>query len=323
MTDFDLTMSSVRKRPMMYVWSTDDNGMTGMIFLFIEEILLNAETKDIQIEILPDDTVKVVCGSYDASHAFSSERWLPVVVGLSEFFEWNDPQRSLRTERGVYIFDRPGKEALSGIDVIFKPDIEIFHDVSLDYYRILDKLTELAALNPSYHITLTDAENKNVIQIPRGVESLLKVARCYRNDNIRLAFSVPEVQLDAIISFSYFKPETQISFVNSFKTREGGTHVTGMLKGVRMALTRFLNQYLLEKNDIDYTGYMRQMNYVVSVKLDEPVFLGSAKCKLGNTEITKIIASHVEELLYAKFEENPRLVTSQYPGIGWSLVQEV
>jgi DNA gyrase/topoisomerase IV subunit B len=293
--------TAVRKRPGMYVGKLNSDGMYEMIFRLVDEILLNADTKDIQIEILPANTFRIVCNSYKFNQNSLRCSQLLIISNLSEFFECDDSEWHFRTERGIIVSSpyEQVKETYSGISVIFKPNKEIFGDITMDYYRFLDKFIELASLNP-YKIIFSDSQNKNIIQIPRGIESLLKISLISGNI-IDLSFSAPEVQADIVLSFSNFVSEIQKNYVNNYYIAEGGTHVESMLKGVRLALEKYSKE--LADEPIDYKDYISKMNYIISIKLSNPRFAGSISLKLRNIEIKDVIASNVAEKLFEKLKE--------------------
>src|SRR5699024_8022236 len=98
------------------------------------------------------------------------------------------------------------------------------------------------------------------------------------------------------------------SFVNNIHTPEGGTHEDG----VRMALTRVLNNYarknniLKEKDDnLSSEDVKEGLTLIVSCKHPDPQFEGQTKTKLGNSEVRKIASSIFGEGLERFLLENP------------------
>lgn len=104
--------------------------------------------------------------------------------------------------------------------------------------------------------------------------------------------------------------ENIYTFVNNINTIEGGTH----LEGFKRALTKVFNDYarshnLLKDKDANLQGedIREGITAVVSVKVKEPQFEGQTKTKLGNSEVTGIVQSMVNEALATFLEENPNV----------------
>ncbi|MFN7170131.1 MAG: toprim domain-containing protein [Candidatus Omnitrophota bacterium] len=98
------------------------------------------------------------------------------------------------------------------------------------------------------------------------------------------------------------------SFANNINTIEGGTH----LSGFKSALTRTINNYCKNKNllkedepPLQGEDVREGLTAVISVKLPNPQFEGQTKTKLGNSEISGLVESIVNDSLSAFFEENP------------------
>ena len=93
-----------------------------------------------------------------------------------------------------------------------------------------------------------------------------------------------------------------------FRSIEGGTH----LEGFKRALTKTFNDYakshnLIKEKDTNLQGedIREGITAVVSVKVKEPQFEGQTKTKLGNSNVTGIVQSMVNEALGSFLEENP------------------
>ena len=115
----------------------------------------------------------------------------------------------------------------------------------------------------------------------------------------------------AEIAFQYTNryDETLLSFANNIHTLDGGTHETGF----KTALTRNINAYarkkgiLKEKDENLSSEDVREgMTAIVSVKVEEAQFEGQTKTKLGNSEVTGLVTSLMNEKLTEYFEENPK-----------------
>ena len=103
--------------------------------------------------------------------------------------------------------------------------------------------------------------------------------------------------------------ESIFSFANNINTHEGGSH----LSGFRGALTRTLNKYAREKNELKEKDpalsgedVREGLTAVISAKLSDPQFEGQTKTKLGNPGMQGFVESIVNTKLAEFLEENPR-----------------
>ena len=99
-----------------------------------------------------------------------------------------------------------------------------------------------------------------------------------------------------------------LSYANTIKTSEGGSHLTGF----RSALTRAINDYAKSNGLLKSRGTLQGedvregLTAIIHVKLKEPQFEGQTKTKLGNTNIKGLVDSLFYERFYRFLEENPR-----------------
>ena len=119
-----------------------------------------------------------------------------------------------------------------------------------------------------------------------------------------------EVPVEIAIQYTTAYNENIYTFVNNINTVEGGTH----LEGFKRALTKVFNDYarshnILKEKDSNLQGedIREGITAVISVKVREPQFEGQTKMKLGNSEVTGIVQSMVNEALSNFLEENPNI----------------
>ncbi len=207
-----------------------------------------------------------------------------------------------------------GKAKRSGTQVTFRPDPEIFEEISMKYDILAGRLRELAYLNEGVKIRLKDEreDKEESFQFSKGLASFLKhlnEGKQTLNRPIMIHKEDPETMLVADVALQYTDGfnETTLSFVNNINTLEGGTH----LSGFRSALTRSINHYARSakqiKNSTTPSGddLREGLTAIVSVKVPEPQFEGQTKTKLGNSEVESFVTQTVNEQLGAWLEEHP------------------
>ena len=206
----------------------------------------------------------------------------------------------------------------TGTTVTFKPDPAIFTETTyFDYDTLKERVRELAFLNKGLRIILCDdrneAEKKREEFVYEGglseyVKFLNKNKTPIHEGIIHIGGVENDISIEAALQYNTGYSASIYSFVNNIHTPEGGTHEDG----VRMALTRVLNNYarknniLKEKDDnLSSEDVKEGLTLIVSCKHPDPQFEGQTKTKLGNSEVRKIASSIFGEGLERFLLENP------------------
>ncbi len=246
-----------------------------------------------------------------------------VVNALSEWLEVEIKQNSQvfqqRFERGKPTgpLTVVGKTKARGTKVTFKPDPEIFTELTEFSYDVLSqRLRELAFLNRGLKITILDerADKKQEFLYKGGivsfVEHLNKNKTPLHPKPIYVSGEKDGISAEVALQYNDSYAETIFTFANNINTKEGGTHLVGF----KSALTRTANSYAassgLSKNGKEGLAgedIREGLTAVISVKLPNPQFEGQTKMKLGNSEVKGIIESIVNDTLSTYFEENPSI----------------
>jgi DNA gyrase subunit B len=209
---------------------------------------------------------------------------------------------------------RTGDTDRTGTRVTFLPDPEIFEEIVFNYDTAAQRLRELGFLNRGLKITLLEeATRRESIFLYEGgivsfVEALNKSKDVLHAKPIYVTAERDRQSVEAAMQYTDGYVETLMSFANTIKTGEGGTHEAGF----KMALTRVVNDYarrtgLLKDNETNLSGedIREGLTAVLSVKLSDPQFEGQTKEKLGNSDTRGIVDSVIGEGLTSFMEENP------------------
>jgi len=247
---------------------------------------------------------------------------ISVVNALSERLEVcvdrNGQRHHMAFERGETVkkLSVTGQMKGTGTIVRFRPDREIFDEVSFDYTILESRLRELAFLNKGLTIIFRDErlalEKEETFQYRGGLVQFVE----WLNQNRKPLHPKPivietvkdDVDIQLAIQYDAGFQENTLTFVNNINTHEGGSHLTGF----KSALTRVINSYAaksgaLKKADFTLSGddVREGLTCVLSIKLREPQFEGQTKTKLGNSEVEGIVKSVVNDQLGTYLEEHP------------------
>ena len=210
-----------------------------------------------------------------------------------------------------------GETKKRGTKITFKPDPEIFKETTKFDFEILKaRMRELAFLNPQVTIKIEDERTgiSRKYHFEGGlisfVEFLNKNKEVIHDKPIYFSGEKDQVQVELAFQYNRGYQERIMSYVNNIRTKEGGTHVTGL----RQALTKCLNAYATDdivpkklKEKMEGEDVREGLTCVLSVKVPNPQFEGQTKTKLGNSEVRSIVASIVSENLSSFLEENPTI----------------
>ncbi len=258
------------------------------------------------------DTYKVSAGLHGVG--------VSVVNALSEHLEVNikrgEKKYRQRYERGIpqTKLDVVGETKSTGTEVIFRPDSEIFKDVSFSFDVLANRLREFSFLNKGLRIHFQDERNGKSHDffyeggIVSFVEHLSQNKKIIHPKPIYISKEKDDFDIELSMQYNDSYIEEVFTFVNNVNTRDGGTH----LSGYRSALTRTINNYalqngLLKSTNVSLSGedVREGLIAVLSVKIPEPQFEGQTKGKLGNSEVKGLVEQIVNEKLSELFAENP------------------
>ncbi len=221
----------------------------------------------------------------------------------------------------------------TGTKVTFKPDATIFQETTVYDYDILKtRLREMAFLTKGLRIILQDDRIPEDFVYENGEEHKPKVKEFHYEGGIKEFVTYLNKSKTALYeNVMYFEgtknnvyvevalqhndsyTESVYSFVNNINTPEGGTHLVGF----RNALTKTFNDYarnnkLLKDSEPNLSGedIREGLTAIVSVKIEDPQFVGQTKQKLGNSEARGAVDGIVSEQLTYFLEQNPTIAKS-------------
>ena len=224
----------------------------------------------------------------------------------------------MKFERGKTVepLTRIGDSKKTGTKVRFLADDTIFETLEYEYDILENRFREMAFLTKGLKISIEDLREETPKKAEFHFEGGLNSFVEFLNKNkeklhpnpIYIERTEGEVPVEIAFQYTTAYSENIYTFVNNINTIEGGTH----LEGFKRALTKTFNDYarshnLIKEKDANLQGedIREGITAVVSVKVKEPQFEGQTKTKLGNSNVTGIVQSMVNEALGNFLEENP------------------
>ena len=234
--------------------------------------------------------------------------WLEVTV-RREGATWTQ-----RFERGIPAGElRRGEDTpLHGTQVRFLPDGQIFPETAFRFDTLASRFREIAFLNSGLELRLTDHRDGHHARFRYrdGIGSFVEYLNRGRealHSGIYLHEERDGIDVEAALQYTDAYTESIFSFANTINTHEGGTHEVGF----KTALTRAMNDYLRKSaaikgvESLSGEDIREGLTAVISVKLQDPLFEGQTKTKLGNADVRGVVESLVSERLGTYLEENP------------------
>ncbi|HGE3409382.1 TPA: DNA topoisomerase IV subunit B [Streptococcus pneumoniae] len=356
-------LDAVRKRPGMYIGSTDGAGLHHLVWEIVDNAVdeaLSGFGDRIDVTINKDgsltvqdhgrgmptgmhamgiSTVEVIFtilhaggkfgqGGYKTSgglHGVGSS----VVNALSSWLEVE-----ITRDGAVYKqrFENGGKpvttlkkigtapKSKTGTKVTFMPDATIFSTTDFKYNTISERLNESAFLLKNVTLSLTDKRTDEAIEFhyENGVQDFVS----YLNEDKEILTPVlyfegedNGFQVEVALQYNDGFSDNILSFVNNVRTKDGGTHETGL----KSAITKVMNDYarktgLLKEKDKNLEGsdYREGLAAVLSILVPEEhlQFEGQTKDKLGSPLARPVVDGIVADKLTFFLMENGELASN-------------
>ncbi|RSI90166.1 DNA topoisomerase 4 subunit B [Streptococcus mitis] len=356
-------LDAVRKRPGMYIGSTDGAGLHHLVWEIVDNAVdeaLSGFGDRIDVTINKDGsltvqdhgrgmptgmhsmgipTVEVIFtilhaggkfgqGGYKTSgglHGVGSS----VVNALSSWLEVEITRDGVvykqRFENGgkpATTLQKVGTAAKSktGTKVTFMPDATIFSTTDFKYNTISERLNESAFLLKNVTLSLTDKRTDEAIEFhyENGVQDFVSYLNEDKETLTPVLYFEGEdngFQVEVALQYNDGFSDNILSFVNNVRTKDGGTHETGL----KSAITKVMNDYarktgLLKEKDKNLEGsdYREGLAAVLSILVPEEhlQFEGQTKDKLGSPLARPVVDGIVADKLTFFLMENGELASN-------------
>jgi len=201
----------------------------------------------------------------------------------------------------------------TGTITTFRYDSNIFKgEFSYKFDSLAQRFREMAFVTRAVTINLVDKRDDKEIAFyfEGGISSFVKYLNRNRDPLHEVVYIEKEIDnIGVEVAFQYTESfsESVYAFANTINTIDGGTHLTGL----RMALTRSINDYarknnLLKDSDPNFSGddTREGLTAIVSIKHPDPQFESQTKVKLMNPEVQTYVQQVLNDGVSSFLEQN-------------------
>jgi DNA gyrase subunit B len=188
------------------------------------------------------------------------------------------------------------------------PDPSIFASVALDAEAIAAKLREVSFLNPSLELRLVDGRAQTFLS-PAGLADMIPVLRgdaTPLHEVLATSTTVGDVKVTLALQWCTGRGGDVAGFANMTRTREGGTHVQGLWKGVAMLVLELVGKP--RRPTAALGARLREGLYAaVAVEHHDPSFDSPTKSLVVSPDAGVAAATAIEQLLRPALRADPAL----------------
>ncbi len=343
-------LEPVRKRPAMYIGSTDHVGLHHLLWEIVDnsvdeaingfastiEVTLHADRtsmsvrdngRGIPVDMHPTEkrsALEVILttlhaggkfdeGNYKRSgglhgvgssvvNALSTELVAAIKRGGTKYvqhYSQGVPQTKVK---------KAGAATGSGTEIFFRPDPEIFEEVTFNPKTIADRLEIKAFLTGGLKVVFKDeaSNERHVFQHTGGIGDYLgRLVEKHNTVPVHadvLRFSSDDADgegttVEVCLQWTELPREQIHTFANGIPTHDGGTHEAGFRDGVAEAMINWLQAHDAVPRGVEVkrSDVREGVVAIVNVFLSDPQFQGQTKGKLNNREIKSVVSSLVRK----------------------------
>ncbi|MFU8925361.1 DNA topoisomerase IV subunit B [Acinetobacter puyangensis] len=218
----------------------------------------------------------------------------------------------------LQVFEGKAPKRTSGTVVHFWPNPKYFDSAKFALKALKHNLKAKAVLAAGLHIEYIDEINHEKLawQFENGLLDYLKDEVQDRDILPEIPFisqgKVDKSSCEFAICWNVDGGEqVQESYVNLIPTAQGGTHVNGLRAGITDALREFCElRSLLPRNlKLSPEDVWDGVNYILSLKFQEPQFSGQTKERLSSREASGVVQNIAKDAFALWLNQYPEVAT--------------
>lgn len=350
-------LEAVRKRPGMYIGSTDSRGLHHLIWEIFDNaidevyagnanvisIILNKDNsvsiqdngRGIPVDINPISNLSGIDTVFTMLHAggkFDDSNYKAAAglhgVGSSvvnALSDWLSVKvfRNNTTYESKYInggnieqatLDLKIKSNHTGTLVTFHPDNKIFKSIVFNANLIKERIQEASYLFKGLKIIFKDEINNEVVEYMSkdGLSDYIKfinIANSTISPIISLNGLYKEIGVSVAMQYSEESTEVIVSFANSVKTSDGGSHENGFKSALLKTFNNYIDKWKINTNknhELELSDLTEGLTCIINVTIPEKLitFEGQTKGRLFTIEAKEAVENIVNNQLLVWLENN-------------------
>ena len=350
-------LEAVRKRPGMYIGSTDSRGLHHLIWEIFDNAIdevyagnanvisitlhkdnsvsIQDNGRGIPVDINPISNLSGIDTVFTMLHAggkFDDSNYKAAAglhgVGSSvvnALSDWLSVKvfRNNTTYESKYVnggnieqatLDLKIKSNHTGTLVTFHPDNKIFKSIVFNPNLIKERIQEASYLFKGLKIIFKDEINNEVVEYMSkdGLSDYIKfinIANTTISPIISLNGIYKEIGVSVAMQYSEESTEVIVSFANSVKTSDGGSHENGFKSALLKTFNNYIDKWKINTNknhELELSDLTEGLTCIINVTIPEKLitFEGQTKGRLFTIEAKEAVENIVNNQLLVWLENN-------------------
>ena len=350
-------LEAVRKRPGMYIGSTDSRGLHHLIWEIFDNAIdevyagnanvisitlhkdnsvsIQDNGRGIPVDINPISNLSGIDTVFTMLHAggkFDDSNYKAAAglhgVGSSvvnALSDWLSVKvfRNNTTYESKYVnggnieqatLDLKIKSNHTGTLVTFHPDNKIFKSIVFNPNLIKERIQEASYLFKGLKIIFKDEINNEIVEYMSkdGLSDYIKfinIANSTISPIISLNGIYKEIGVSVAMQYSEESTEVIVSFANSVKTSDGGSHENGFKSALLKTFNNYIDKWKINTNknhELELSDLTEGLTCIINVTVPEKLitFEGQTKGRLFTIEAKEAVENIVNNQLLVWLENN-------------------
>jgi DNA gyrase subunit B len=325
------SIETVRKRPAMYIGSTGFWGFSNLLKMIIKNVFYKTNCNRFEIESVDKLNGKLIFNNLKTpindsiNEVLQNEAFeFAVLNALCSEYNFtlfdlsNNILTNLHYKKGILekgIVENTDLFA-DYLKVHFKLDDTIWNFEKINFFALSDEIKNLAFLcsDKSFVCKYVDRgeHSRLFFNFENGLFDKLEIETTWRDSRIinysKQDFGNFSMELAFGLTPFYYTEKFIGSYVNFTETKDHGTHLIGLVNGIKRGLKAYMKKQSPNKKVLVKSSSIKKYLFAaIHIKIDNPTLWGATKSRLQNFEVIKPISKYVSKITLEELEKDPKL----------------